>query len=147
MGFSGGRRCYDGFGPLGFFCCFCRSLVFGCRLTSLERLVHILGGLVGLVGLALIVDGILRLAFPGDTHHLVAVGIYAGGFRLTLFGIVLEIDGGSFVTSSFAASRFSTAIGSYPARVSKPDISRRSESEASTMSTLFIVFVLQFDCY
>lgn len=48
---------------------------------------------------------------------------------------------GDYATSSFAASILSTAIGSYPARVSKPDISRRSDSEASTMITLFMFFV------
>ena len=43
----------------------------------------------------------------------------------------ITAPGGNFTTFSFAASMLSTTIGSYPARVSKPDISRRSESEAS----------------
>ena len=67
-------------------------LVFVLRggLPALERFLHILGRLVGR---SVIVNGILGLAFLGDAHDLVAVGIYPRGLRLTLFGIVLEIDG------------------------------------------------------
>lgn len=59
-------------------------------LSALERLLHILGGLVGR---SIVIYGILRLAFLGDTDDLVAVGIYPRGLRLALFRIVLEIDG------------------------------------------------------
>ena len=65
-------------------------LVLWRGLSALEWLLHILGGLVGR---SIVVYGILRLAFLGDAHNLVAVGIYPRGLRLTLFGIVLEIDG------------------------------------------------------
>ena len=67
-------------------------LVFVLRggLPALERFLHVLGRLVGR---SVIVYGILGLASLGDAHDLVAVGIYPRGLRLTLFGIVLEIDG------------------------------------------------------
>lgn len=67
-------------------------LVFVLRggLPALEWLLHVLGCLVGR---SVIVHGILCLAFLGDAHNLVAVGINPRGLRLTLFGIVLEIDG------------------------------------------------------
>ena len=67
-------------------------LVFVLRggLPALEWLLHVLGRLVGR---SVIVHGILGLAFLGDAHDLVAVGIYPRGLWLTLFGIVLEIDG------------------------------------------------------
>lgn len=55
-------------------------------------------------------------------------------------GKAKTVTGGNPATRSCSVSILSTAIGSYPARVSKPDISRRSESEASTMSTLFMLF-------
>ena len=67
-------------------------LVFVLRggLPALEWFLHLLGRLVGR---PVVVHGILRLVFLGDADDLVAVGIYPRGFRLTLFGIVLEIDG------------------------------------------------------
>ena len=67
------------------------------------------------------------------------VGISLPGQPLAQRVCVLNTaPGDSFVSSCFAASISPTAIGSYPARVSKPDISRQSGSEASTMITLFI---------
>ena len=67
-------------------------LVFVLRggLPALEWLLHLLGRLVGR---SVIVYGILGLAFLGDAHDLVAVGIYPRGLWLTLFWIVLELDG------------------------------------------------------
>ena len=65
-------------------------LVFRRGLPSLKRLLHIL---CRLVGGAVVIDRHLRLAFLCDADDLVAVGIYPCGLRLTLFGIVLEIDG------------------------------------------------------
>ena len=59
-------------------------------LPALEWLLHVLGCLVGR---PVVVHCILGLAFLGDAHDLVAVGIYPRGLRLTFFGIVLEIDG------------------------------------------------------
>ena len=65
-------------------------VVFRSGLSFLQRLFQVLGRLVGR---SVVVHGILGLAFLGDAHDLVAVGIYPRGLRLTLFGIVLEIDG------------------------------------------------------
>ena len=67
-------------------------LVFVLRggLPALEWLLHVLGCLVGR---SVVVHCILGLAFLGDAHDLVAVGIYPRGLWLTLFWIVLEIDG------------------------------------------------------
>ena len=64
--------------------------VLRCGLPALKWLLHVLGRLVGR---SVVVHCILGLAFLGDAHDLVAVGIYPRGLRLTLFGIVLEIDG------------------------------------------------------
>lgn len=51
----------------------------------------------------------------------------------------ITAPGDSFVTSTFTASISSARIGSYPARMSDPDIRRQSESEAFTIITLFIL--------
>ena len=67
---------------------FLLRLVFWRGLAPLEWVLHVLSRLVGL---ALIVDGYLRLAFLGYADNLVAVGIYARGFGLALLGVILEI--------------------------------------------------------
>ena len=54
-------------------------------LPALEWLLHVLGRLVGR---PVVVHRILSLAFLGDAHDLVAVGIYPRGLWLTLFWIV-----------------------------------------------------------
>ena len=64
--------------------------ILRCGLPALEWFLHVLGRLVGRSD---IVHSILGLAFLGDADDLVAVGIYPRGLWLTLFGIVLEIDG------------------------------------------------------
>ena len=51
----------------------------------------------------------------------------------------ITAPGDSFNTSDFASSNASTAIGSYDDLLSQHDISRRSDSELSTINTLFIV--------
>ena len=67
---------------------FLLRLVFWRGLAPLERVLHVL---CRLVGFALVVYSYLSLAFLGDAHNLVAVGIYARGFGLTFLRIVLEI--------------------------------------------------------
>ena len=75
---------------LGWCCFFLLRLVLRLCLSALERFIHVLGRLVGL---AVVVDRHLGFAFLGDAHHLVAVGIYAGGLRFALFGIILQVYG------------------------------------------------------
>ena len=75
---------------LGLVLLFLLRLVLRLCLSALERFIHVLGRLVGL---AVVVDRHLGFAFLGDAHHLIAVGIYAGGLRLALFGIILQVYG------------------------------------------------------
>ena len=65
------------------------GLVVGFSLTLTERLSDIL---CRLVGLTVVVDGQLSLAFLGDADNFAAVRIFAGGLRLPLLRVKLNID-------------------------------------------------------
>ena len=84
---------------LGLVLLFLLRLVLRLCLSALEWFIHVLGRLVGL---AVVVDRHLGFAFLGDAHHLVAVGIYAGGLRFALFGVILQVYGAVVATPVLA---------------------------------------------
>lgn len=74
-------------------------LVLRLRLTFGQRLVDVLGRLVGL---SVVVDGYLCLVFLGDAHNVVAVGIYAGRFGLLLLRVEFQVYGAIVAETVFA---------------------------------------------
>ena len=77
------------FGTFGLLLLLLLGLVVGFSLTLTERLSDIL---CRLVGLTVVVDGQLSLAFLGDADDFAAVRIFAGGLRLPLLRVKLNID-------------------------------------------------------
>ena len=77
------------FGTFGLLLLLLLGLVVGFSLTLTERLSDIL---CRLVGLTVVVDGQLSLAFLGDADNFAAVRIFAGGLRLPLLRVKLNID-------------------------------------------------------